>query len=53
MPDTRQAGLSSVCPDPILKKQVTTIHADLDAVSKKRDNTVSRFYGLDGIVGLR
>jgi hypothetical protein len=41
MSHTREPDLPSVGSDAILKKQVTTIHADLDTVTKEGDDAVS------------
>jgi hypothetical protein len=53
MSNTRESALASVRSDPILKKQMSTINADLDAVAEKGHDTMSRPQRLDGgIVGL-
>src|SRR5437667_8107101 len=40
--DTRKAVPPTVNADAIFKKQMSTIHADLDAIAVKSDDTVSR-----------
>src|SRR5271154_5207174 len=54
MPDPWEPALASVRSDSILKKQMSTVHADLDAIAVKCDDPVSwdkQFNG--GIVGMR
>jgi hypothetical protein len=52
--DTRKATPATIFSDAIFKKQMSTIHSDLDAIAIERNNAMSRDQQLNGgIVGLR